>query len=173
LILFAARATDSRYPRRGMFNGRDRNMQRLDYYQIAPEPITKLASASQYLDTASVDSSLRLLIEIRVSQINGCAYCVDLHSRQARKRGEVEQRLDTLFVWRETPFFSDRERAALAWAESVTLVSETRVPDAVFESLQEHFTDREIVDLTMIVSLMNAWNRIAISFRKTIEDTRT
>lgn len=147
-------------------------MQRLDYYQIAPEPITKLAAVGQYLDTGSIDPSLRLLIEIRVSQINGCAYCVDLHTRQARKRGEIQQRLDTLPVWHESPFFSERERAALAWAESVTLVSETGVPDAVFKTLEEQFTEKEIVDLTIIVSLMNAWNRIAVSFRKTIEGTR-
>jgi AhpD family alkylhydroperoxidase len=103
---------------------------------------------------------------LRTSQINGCSYCVDLHSREARAAGEGQQRLDCLPVWRETELYDERERAALAWAESVTLVSQTGVPDDVFEELQRHFSEKEIVDLTFIVASMNAWNRMAISFRQ-------
>ena len=100
-----------------------------------------------------------------MSQVNGCAYCVDMHSQEARHAGELQQRLDCLPVWRETPFFTDRERAALAWAESVTRVSETGVPDAVYDEVRKHFGEKELVDLTLVVSVMNAWNRVAISFR--------
>jgi len=138
---------------------------RLAYSQIAPDGIKALAGTGAYLESCGIDARLRALVELRTSQINGCAYCVDLHSRQARKAGETQQRLDCLPVWRETTFYSDRERAALAWAESVTLVHETSVPDDVFEQAHAQFSDKELVDLTLIVSVMNAWNRIAISFR--------
>src|SRR5262249_50151105 len=107
------------------------------------------------------------LVRLRASQINGCAYCIDLHSADARKAGEDERRLATVSVWRETPFFSERERAALAWTEAVTLVSQDHVPDAVWEAVRPHFTDAELVDLTLLISTINAWNRFAISFRKT------
>ena len=141
-------------------------MPRLNYYQIAPEPINKLAAVSKQLEGASIEIKLRLLIEIRVSQINGCVYCVELHSRQARQAGETQRRLDTLPVWEESPFFEERERAALAWAEALTLVSETHAPDDLYARLKAYFTEEEIVDLSLIISLMNTWNRIAIAFRK-------
>ena len=105
-------------------------------------------------------------MELRTSQINGCAYCVDLHSEQARKAGVSQQWLDCLPVWDETPFYSNRERAAFAWAEAVTRVGEDHVPDAVYEEVRPHFTDRELVDLTFIIATMNAWNRLSVSFRK-------
>ena len=139
---------------------------RLPYFQIAPDAIKSLSANRAYLDSSSISKRLRALVELRVSQINGCAYCVDLHSREARQVGEAQQRLDCLPVWRETSFFDERERAALAWAESVTLVSQTGVPDAAFDQVRSLFTDKELVDLTLIVSMMNAWNRLAISFRQ-------
>ena len=102
---------------------------------------------------------------MRASQINGCAYCLDMHSKDARAEGETEQRLYTLDAWHETPFFSPRERAALAWTEALTLISETHAPDDVFEELRAHFSEREIADLTLAIGAINAWNRFAISFR--------
>jgi AhpD family alkylhydroperoxidase len=104
-------------------------------------------------------------VEVRVSQINGCVYCVDLHANQARDAGETQQRLDCLAVWRECPFFEDSERSALAWAEAVTLLPETTAPDDLYDGLKAHFSERQIVDLTLIISLMNAWNRLAVGFR--------
>ena len=139
---------------------------RIAYYQVAPDALKALSATRPYIESSGIDPRLRALVELRVSQINGCAYCVDMHSREARQAGEGQQRLDVLPAWRETPFFDDRERAALAWAESVTLVSQTGVPDAVYEETRKHFTDKELVDLTLIVSTMNAWNRMAISFRQ-------
>jgi len=106
------------------------------------------------------------MMELRVSQINGCAYCVDLHSKQLRKEGETEQRIDCLSVWDEVTFYTDRERAALEWAEAVTRVEATRVPDDVYERVSEHFSEKELVDLTLVAANMNFWNRIAISFRR-------
>jgi len=139
---------------------------RIAYYQVAPDAVKALSATRPYIDSSTIDARLRALIELRVSQINGCAYCVDLHSREARQAGETQQRLDCLPVWRETPFFDDRERAALAWAESVTLVAQTGVPDTVYEEARNRLSEKELVDLTLIVAVMNAWNRIAISFRQ-------
>ncbi|MFZ0710408.1 MAG: carboxymuconolactone decarboxylase family protein [Terrimicrobiaceae bacterium] len=141
-------------------------MSRIDYYRTAPEPINKLASVTKYLESSSLDPGLRALVEIRVSQINGCVYCVDLHTQQARKLGEAQRRLDTLPVWYESPDFDERERAALAWAVALTHISETHAPDADYDRLAEYFSEKEIVDLTVAISLINAWNRISIGFRK-------
>lgn len=138
---------------------------RIPYYQVAPEAVKALSASRTYVESSSIEPRLRLLVELRVSQINGCAYCVDLHTREARQACETEQRLDCLIVWRETTLYTDRERAALAWAESVTLVADTHVPDAVFDETRRHLSDKELVDLTLIIGLMNAWNRLAISFR--------
>ena len=112
----------------------------------------------------SIDDRLRALIELRVSQINGCAYCVDLHTTEARKAGETTQRLDCLTVWREVSFFDKAEKAALAWAEAVTTVAETGAPTALYEALCASFSEQQVVDLTLIIAQMNAWNRLAISF---------
>jgi AhpD family alkylhydroperoxidase len=141
-------------------------MSRINYYQIAPEPVNKLAGVTKYLESSSLDPRLRALIEIRVSQINGCVYCVDLHTKQARRLGETQQRLDTLPVWYESPFFDERERAALAWAEALTHISQTHAPDVDYDRLSEYFSEKEIVDLSIAISLINAWNRISIGFRK-------
>ena len=139
---------------------------RIDYNRVAPDAVKALAATKPYIQSSEIPTRLRALVELRTSQINGCAYCVDLHSREAWAAGEGQQRLDCLPVWRETDFYDERERAALAWAESVTLVSQTGVPDGVFEEVRRHFSEKELVDLTLIVASMNAWNRIAISFRQ-------
>jgi|ERR1700677_1288058 len=141
-------------------------MSRIDYYKTDPEIVNKLLAVGKQLDASPVDHKLRALLELRVSQINGCVYCTDLHSKQARARGETQQRLDSLPVWPESPFFDDRERAALAWAESLTLISECHAPDDLYEDLQAHFSEKEIVALTMVIALINTWNRISISFGK-------
>jgi len=138
-------------------------IKRFDYYEINPKAIDMLAAIDKHL--VSIDKKLLALVQLRVSQINGCVYCVDLHSEQARTEGETQQRLDFIAVWQECPFFDERERAALAWAEAVTRLPETHAPDNVYENLKEYFSEKEIVDLTLDISLMNAWNRIAVSFR--------
>jgi len=113
----------------------------------------------------ALDHQLFELVKIRASQINGCAYCIDMHTKDARQAGETEQRIYALNAWRETPFFTDRERAALAWTEAVTRVGDTHVPDDVFALVKAHFTDGELVALTMGVVVINGWNRLAVSFR--------
>ena len=138
-------------------------IKRFDYYEINPKAIDMLASIDKHL--VSIDKKLLALVQLRVSQINGCVYCVDLHSEQARTEGETQQRLDFIAVWQECPFFDERERAALSWAEAVTRLPETHAPYNVYDNLKEYFSEKEIVDLTLGISLMNAWNRIAVSFR--------
>ena len=138
---------------------------RINYRAIAPDTITALFSVKTHLEKVFPDHRLKALVELRTSQINGCAYCVDLHSKDARKAGETQQRLDCLCVWREVSFFTPRERAALALAEAITLISENHVPDDVFAEVRKHFTEREIVDLVMVISVMNAWNRLSITMR--------
>ena len=138
-------------------------IERLDYIALNGPAIAGMAAAKDKM--ASIDARLRALVELRVSQINGCAYCVDLHSTEARAAGETQQRLDCLTVWEEVPFFSEAEKAALAWTEAVTLISETGAPEPLYEALKAHYSDQQIVDLTLIIAQMNAWNRLAISFR--------
>jgi AhpD family alkylhydroperoxidase len=139
---------------------------RLDFYQANPNAVKALMGVEQHLLKSTLEKPLVELVRLRASQINGCAYCVDLHTGDARKGGENDRRLATVVVWRETPFFTDRERAALEWTEAVTLISLERVPDSVWETVRPHFTDAELVDLTLLVSAINSWNRFAISFRK-------
>ena len=117
------------------------------------------------VDSSGLEPSLVELVKIRVSQINGCSYCIDMHTKDARARGETEQRIYLLNAWRETSFFSERERAALEWAEAVTLVGETHVPDEVYERVRQQFEEQEIVALTFALVAINGWNRLAISFR--------
>jgi AhpD family alkylhydroperoxidase len=138
---------------------------RIDYRKFAQEPLKHLLALEKYIAESGLDLKLVHLLKMRASQINGCAYCLDMHSIDARAAGESEQRLYTLEAWRETSFFSERERAALAWTESVTLISQTHAPDDVYADLQKHFTEKEIVDLTLVVAMINLWNRIAISTR--------
>ena len=119
----------------------------------------------RYLRTCGLEESLLLLVKMRASQINGCAYCLDMHSKDARAAGETEQRLYVLDAWRESPFYTDRERAALAWTESLTRIADTHAPDEVFREVREHFDEKELADLTLAIVTINAWNRIAIGFR--------
>ena len=139
---------------------------RLDYLTLIPSAIKPLRDLEAHLRSCGLNSSLLELVKIRVSQINGCAWCIDMHTKDARAGGETEQRIYMLDAWRETPFFTERERAALDWTESVTCVSETHVPDAVYDRVKEHFSEIELVNLTMAVIAINSWNRLAISFRK-------
>lgn len=139
---------------------------RPDFGQMAPKGREAMLGLKAYVESCGFDPLLRGLVEIRVSQINGCAFCLDMHAEEARAAGETQQRLDCLSAWHEAPFYSARERAALLWAEAVTRVAETGVPDEVFEEVRAEFSEKEIVDLTYLVVLMNGWNRLAISFRK-------
>jgi AhpD family alkylhydroperoxidase len=141
---------------------------RLDYLAAAPQAIQALSSAGKYLHAEQFDPKLKSLVELRVSQINGCAYCLNLHTAEARAHGEKQQRLDTLSAWRETTFFTEREQAALAWAESLTLIADTHAPDDVYANVTKHFQGKELVDLTLVIVNMNAWNRIAIGFHKPV-----
>jgi len=112
-----------------------------------------------------LEPSLLELIKVRASQINGCAYCVDMHTKDARAAGETEQRLYAVAVWEEAPFFTERERAALAWTEALTVVSQGHAPDGVYKIAREHFNEKELVDLTMAIVAINGWNRLAVGFR--------
>ena len=141
-------------------------MTRIDYFSTKPDFITQLRAITKEQEQFSLDPKLRALVETRVSQINRCAYCTDLHNREARERGEKQQRLDALPVWRESPFFTERERAALAWAESMTLIATTHAADADYEPLRQHFSEAEIVELSLSISLADFWNRMAAGFRK-------
>ena len=139
---------------------------RLEYAPVIPDGYRALSQVSAYLTRCGLESGLLHLVYLRVSQINGCAYCVDMHSNDALREGDSEQRVHNVVVWEESPFYTERERAAFAWAESVTLVSQTHVPDAIYEETRTYFSEKEISDLTLAIATMNAWNRMAISFRK-------
>jgi len=138
---------------------------RFDYRKYAPAALKAMMELEKYIAKSGLEHKLVLLMKMRASQINGCAYCIDMHSIDARAEGETEQRLYALDAWRETPFFTDRERAALEWTEALTLVSETHVPDEVHEQAKKYFNEKEIADLTIVVSTINMWNRISISTR--------
>ena len=137
---------------------------RLDPLAAAPSLMKEWHRASLAI-SGSLDPALAELIEIRSSQINGCANCINMHSTYARERGETEQRIYLLSAWREAPCYTDRERAALGWTEALTLVAETHAPDDAYEAVEAQFKPKEIVDLTLLISTINAWNRIAIGFR--------
>lgn len=134
---------------------------RINSPQIAPGAYQAMQSLQQYTQNSGLEHSLLELVKLRASQINGCAYCLDMHSKDARAAGETEQRIYVLNAWREAPFYSPRERAALAWTEAVTNISQG-VTEELFESMREHFNDKELVDLTMAVVTINSWNRLAI-----------
>jgi AhpD family alkylhydroperoxidase len=138
---------------------------RLNPYQAAPETVKAMMALEDHLVKSGIEISLYHLVKTRASQINGCAYCIHMHTRDARAHGETEERLYLLDAWRESPLYSDRERAALAWTESLTLIAETRAPDDVFDEVKKHFSDDEIVKLTVLIGAINAWNRLAISLR--------
>ena len=138
---------------------------RFDYTKAVPEAFKAMMALSTHVHRSGLERPLATLVVTRVSQINGCAYCIDMHTKDARAAGETEQRLYALSAWRETPFFSDRERAALAWAEAVTELGRDHVSDAVYTEARRHFDERELVELTMATVTINAWNRLAIAFR--------
>jgi len=138
---------------------------RIEYLEVAPDAMKTMFGLEKYLAQCGLEPSLIDLIKLRASQINGCAYCIDMHTKDARVRGESEQRLYELVAWRETPFYTERERAALAWTEAVTLIAGEHVPDEVYEQVRQQFTERELVNPTLALVAINGWNRFAISFR--------
>ncbi|MHC2278561.1 AhpD family alkylhydroperoxidase [Bradyrhizobium diazoefficiens] len=138
---------------------------RMNYYQAAPDTLKALIAVDDQIKASGLEQSLIELVKTRASQINGCVFCINMHTEDARKRGETEQRLYLLNAWRESPLYTDRERAALAWTEAVTLISETHAPDDIYEQVRAQFSEQETVNLTTLIGTINAWNRIAISFR--------
>ena len=139
--------------------------ERLAYAKAAPAGYQALLPLHRYVEGCGLEPLLLELVRMRASQLNGCAYCLDMHGQDARALGEREQRLYTLSAWREAPFYAARERAVLLWTEQVTLIGQEQVPDAVYEEVSRHFSPEELVNLTLAVILINAWNRLAISFR--------
>jgi AhpD family alkylhydroperoxidase len=138
---------------------------RVDYWKTAPEGVKAFRGLQTYIDGCGLEHGLLELVKMRTSQINGCAFCLDMHSRDARAAGETEQRLYTLSAWRETSFFTERERAALAWTEAVTRIAAEQVDDPLYHQLRAQFSEKEIVDLTLAIIAINGWNRLAIPFR--------
>ena len=139
---------------------------RVPYTRLAADAFKGLLATSKAVHDSSIAHELQELVFLRVSQINGCAFCLDMHTADARKGGETERRLYTVSAWRETPFFTPRERAALAWAESLTLLSQTHAPDGDFDALAAQFSPQEQVDLSVAIATINSWNRLAVGFRK-------
>src|SRR6266404_1722471 len=140
---------------------------RSDAQKAAPAAYQAMLAMETYVRKSSrLEPSLLELVKLRASQINGCAYCIDMHTKDARAEGETEQRLYALSAWRETPFFTDRERAALLWTEAITLISRDHAPDPVYEQARQRFTEEELVQLTMAIVTINGWNRLAIAFRE-------
>jgi AhpD family alkylhydroperoxidase len=138
---------------------------RFEFAKEAPGGVGAVLGLVRYLHGSGLEHSLIDLVNLRASQINGCAYCIDMHWKDLRAAGETEQRLYSLDAWRECPFYTERERAALEWTESVTLLGEGHVPDAVFAAVQPHFTRKELADLTLAVAVINVWNRLNIAAR--------
>ena len=137
---------------------------RIDYPKVAPEAYMAMRGLEAYVRQCGLEPSLLELVKTRASQLNGCAYCIDMHTKDARARGETEQRLYALAAWRETPFFTERERAALAWTEVVTLVAEGPIDEEDYEDVREQFDEKALVDLTLAIVAINGWNRLAIAF---------
>jgi AhpD family alkylhydroperoxidase len=155
------RSTKPHHPK-----GSETMEQRLDFYKASPEAIKALVALEVAIGKRGLDPMLLNLVKLRASQINGCAYCVDSHSNDARKAGETERRVYAVAAWRESPLFTERERAALAWTESLTLLPETHAPDVDFLGLQKHFSETEMVDLSLVIGAINIWNRFGVGFRK-------
>lgn len=142
--------------------------QRLDFYKASPHAVKALIALEVAIAKLDLDPLLVDLVKLRASQINGCAYCVDLHTSDARKKGETERRLYAMSVWRETPFFTQRERAALAWTEAITRIAGDHPSDEDYDALRSTFSESEMVNLTLAIGVINTWNRLAIGFRKTL-----
>jgi AhpD family alkylhydroperoxidase len=139
--------------------------QRIDTAKVAPGAFRAMLGLEHYIHDSGLEPNLIHMVKLRVSQINGCAYCIDMHWKDARAAGENEQRLYSLDAWQETPYYTDRERAAFEWAEAVTRITDGHVPDEVFERVRHQFSDKELADLTLAVTTINAWNRFSIAFR--------
>jgi AhpD family alkylhydroperoxidase len=138
---------------------------RLNYVQVVPDGYKAMSALNRYVEECGLEPLLLELVKVRASQINGCAYCLDMHSKDARALGESEQRIYLLDAWRETDFYSERERAALLWTEELTLISERHAADELYAEVSRHFTDVEMVNLTLAIMTINAWNRLAVGFR--------
>lgn len=138
---------------------------RLNYQSFDPDSLKAMRELEKYTRNSGLEHNLLELIKTRASQINGCAYCLDMHTKDARKAGETVQRLYGLSAWREAPYYTERERAALAYTEFVTLVADKNVPDDIYENANKHFSEKELVALTMAIIAINGWNRLAIAFR--------
>lgn len=139
--------------------------QRIQYTKASPDGFKAMFALQRYVESSGLEHPLLELVKMRASQINGCAYCLDMHSKDARAAGESEQRLYVLNAWRESLFYSERERAALAWTEALTRISENDVPDSLYEEAREQFSEKELVDLSLAIIAINGWNRLAIPFR--------
>ena len=139
---------------------------RINYEKVAPGAIQAMRKVEEYVRGSGLERSLLELVKLRASEMNGCAYCVDMHTKDARSQGETEQRLYAVVAWRDAPFFTERERAALAWTEVVTWVSWQHAPDDIYQTARQHFSEKELVDLTMAVIAINGWNRLSIAFRR-------
>jgi AhpD family alkylhydroperoxidase len=143
---------------------------RLDYAQVAPDAYRAMGRIEYYIKNCGLEVLLIELIKIRASQVNGCAYCIDRHTKDARALGESEQRIYLLSAWRDAPFYTERERAALEWTESLTLIADDHVPDEIYQHVKLYFSDEELVNLSLVVATINAWNRLFISFRSEVGD---
>ena len=138
---------------------------RMEHWKVAPGGFKAMNSLEAYLRDSGLDKALLHMVKLRASQINGCAYCIDVHWKDARAAGESEQRLYGLDAWREAGYYTDRERAAFEWTEALTNITDGHVPDAVYDTVRGHFSDKELADLTWAVAGINAWNRVSIAFR--------
>jgi AhpD family alkylhydroperoxidase len=137
---------------------------RIDYQHATPAALQAMSGLERYVRSSGLEASLLELVKLRASQINRCGYCLDMHSKIARAQGETEQRIYVLSAWREAPFYTARERAALAWTEALTKIADTEITDALYDSTRAQFSEQELVDLTMAVITINGWNRLSISF---------
>ena len=138
---------------------------RMEYWKIAPGAFKAMSSLEAHLRESGLDKGLLHMVKLRASQINGCAYCIDMHWKDARAMGETEQRLYGLDAWEESPYYTDRERAALKWTEALTLIRDGHAPDAVYDHVRSQFNEQELADLTFVIAAINAWNRMAIAAR--------
>jgi AhpD family alkylhydroperoxidase len=138
---------------------------RMEHWKVAPGGFKAMSSLEAYLRESGLDNALLHMVKLRASQMNGCAYCIDMHWKDARAVGENEQRLYGLDAWREASYYTDRERAALEWTEALTNITDGHVPDAAYDTVRGHFSEKELADLTWAVAAINAWNRVAIAFR--------
>lgn len=138
--------------------------QRLQFFSAAPELMKVVAALNKAVEESGLERSLLHLIKLRASQINGCSFCVDMHSKEAMQDGETQQRVFLVSAWKESPLFSERERAAFAYTEAVTLISNAGVPDALYEATRKHFSDEELVKLSVAIGMINVWNRLCVPF---------